>query len=170
VTASIRWRVPRSEASRAGGEMSCVSRASHTSCQLLLHFLAAASVGTLSDGVVQPSFLLRRWAAQSRLAGHTRASVNSAKPSMITIRILRAASNLLPRSSPPRENKHLSFFRNLCFSVPIPRRGEGVSRSSRNVVRNAVDAEVPVDERARRRTAKLRGPVAPTLATRWRRC
>jgi hypothetical protein len=34
-----------------------------------------------------------------------------------------------------------------------------------NVVRNAVDADVPVDERVRRRTAKSCGPVAPTLAT-----
>lgn len=41
----------------------------------------------------------------------------------------------------------------------------GVSRSSRNVGRKAVDGDEPTTTGRHLRTAKLRGPVAPTLAT-----
>jgi hypothetical protein len=39
-----------------------------------------------------------------------------------------------------RENISLLFFRNLCFGLAIPSHQEGVSRSSRTLERDAVDA------------------------------
>jgi|SRR5882724_1428010 len=51
---------------------------------------------------------------------------------------------------------------------PVPQRG--VSRSSRTLERDAMDASGVTDESACPRTAKSCGPDAPTLASSWRRC
>jgi hypothetical protein len=68
-----------------------------------------------------------------------------------------------------RENECLLFFRKLCSPSPVSRRHEGRIAIVTNVVRTAVDADVPVDERhgCGRRN---RGPDALTLASSRRRC
>jgi hypothetical protein len=63
------------------------------------------------------------------------------------------------------KNNSLSLFRKICFPSPVPRRCEGRIAIVTNVVRDAVDGDGPIDDRHDLRTAKLRGPVAPTLAT-----
>ena len=57
------------------------------------------------------------------------------------------------------------LFVNRDFLHPVPRRCEGRIAIVTNVVRNAMDGDGPIDGRHHLRTAKLRGPVAPTLAT-----
>src|SRR6185437_14741842 len=74
-------------------------------------------------------------------------------------------------SSPARENFLLSRISNLpyCRYIP-PRLHRGVSRSSRNARRNAVDARCADRRAARSRTAKSCGPGAPKQALSRRGC
>jgi hypothetical protein len=64
--------------------------------------------------------------------------------------------------------KNISLFRkrkSVVWFAPSRAHQEGVSRSSRNVVRDAMDAGRVTRRRMRPRTAKSRGPDAPTLAS-----
>src|SRR3954453_21620492 len=60
------------------------------------------------------------------------------------------------------------FTRNTIISTAVPPLWRGVSRSSRTLVRDAVDAAARLTN-ALKRTAKLCGPDAPTLASSLRR-
>ncbi len=65
----------------------------------------------------------------------------------------------------PSEQKYLSsvFRKTMLISHPSRARQEGVSRSSRNVVRDVVDAITSSDVRWGSRTVKSCGPDSPTL-------
>jgi len=63
----------------------------------------------------------------------------------------------------------LPFSRKSCFSLRIPLRQRGASRSSRVLERDAVDAIGSPDVRSRERTAKSCGPDPPTLGSSFSR-
>ncbi len=66
-----------------------------------------------------------------------------AKIACAQILILQAASRWLARSRWARRNIPLSFFRRLRLTALIPLPTRGALRVVTNVVRNAVDGEVP---------------------------
>jgi hypothetical protein len=74
------------------------------------------------------------------------ASTSSFEPAQ-QIEFRKAPQAGCPVQVPQPKNIYLSFLRKSCFPPPIPRRCEGRIAIVTDVVRNAVDADVAVDER-----------------------